>query len=80
MLVVDPDRNRVSLTAKKTLLDSMLPIISKSEDVKVGMVTHAVVYKTYEKYIMVEFFNNMRAVIPRRETGYVAEANYRYLS
>jgi rRNA biogenesis protein RRP5 len=69
VLVVDPDRNRVSLTAKKTLLDSTLPIISKSEDVKAGMVTHAVVFRTYEKHIVVEFYNKIKATIPHRETG-----------
>jgi hypothetical protein len=71
---VDPDRNRVSLTAKKTLLDSKLPIISNYEDVKAGMLTHAVVSRTYEKHIMVEFYNNIKATIPHRETGYVTRA------
>ena len=37
MLVVDPDRKRISLTAKKSLLDSSLPIFSKrSEERRVG--------------------------------------------
>jgi len=71
---VDPDRNRISLTAKKTLLDSSLPIISKLEDVKTGTVTHAVVSRTYEKHIVVEFYNNIKATIPHRETGYVTRA------
>ena len=71
---MDQDRNRVSLTAKKSLLDSTLPIVSKSEDVKVGMVTHAVVFRTYEKHIMVEFYNNIKAAIPHRETGWVPSA------
>jgi rRNA biogenesis protein RRP5 len=55
-------------------LDSTLPIISKAEDVKVGTVTHAVVSRTSEKHIVVEFYNNIKATIPHRETGYVTRA------
>jgi rRNA biogenesis protein RRP5 len=54
---------------KKTLLGSTLPVISNIEDAKPGVVTHAVVFRTYEKHIMVEFYNNMKATIPLRETG-----------
>ena len=71
ILVVDPDRKRIAFTAKKTLLDSSLPIISKVEDVKLGMVTHSVVYRTYDKHLVVEFYNNMRAAVPLKEIGYV---------
>ncbi|TFK36889.1 hypothetical protein BDQ12DRAFT_686041 [Crucibulum laeve] len=67
VLVVDPDRKRISLTAKKTLIDSTLPIISKLQDVSSGLVTHAVVFKVYEKHLLVEFYNNLKAVIPAKE-------------
>jgi len=70
VLVVDPDRKRIALTAKKTLVESELPIISKLEDAKVGMVTHAVVYKVLDKAILVEFFNNLRAQVPLKEARY----------
>lgn len=70
ILVVDSDRKRIALTAKKTLLNSSLPIISKLEDVKLGMVTHSVVYRTYDKHLVVEFYNNMRASVPLKEIGY----------
>ncbi|KAI0095104.1 nucleic acid-binding protein [Irpex rosettiformis] len=69
ILVVDPERKRVVLTAKKTLLESTLPIISKLEDAKVGLVTHAVVFKTSEKSLQVEFFNNLKAIVPIREAS-----------
>lgn len=65
--MVDPERKRVVLTAKKTLIDSSLPIVSKLEDVKVGLLTHAVVFKTSEKSLQVEFFNNLKAIVPIRE-------------
>lgn len=67
VLAVDPERKRVALTAKKTLLDSPLPILAKSEDVVPGVVTHGVVFKIYEKNLLVEFYNNMKAIIPSKE-------------
>jgi rRNA biogenesis protein RRP5 len=70
VLVVDLERKRISLTAKKTLLDSTLPILSKFEDVKVGLLAHAVVFKVFDKYLMVEFYNNLKAVIPAKEVRY----------
>lgn len=69
---MDAARNRVVLTAKKTLIDSTLPIISKIEDVKVGVVTHAVVFKVSEKSLQVEFFNNLKAIVPIKEARYVS--------
>ncbi|OCH94735.1 U3 snoRNP-associated protein Rrp5 [Obba rivulosa] len=75
VLVVDPVRKRVALTAKKTLLDSTLPIISKFEDAQVGLVTHAVVFKTSEKSLQVEFYNNIKAIVPAREASEAAVAS-----
>ncbi|KAJ7706378.1 hypothetical protein B0H17DRAFT_1192865 [Mycena rosella] len=67
VLVVDPERKRISLTAKKTLVESTLPVIAKLEDAKVGVVAHAVIFKVFEKHLMVEFFNNLKALVPARE-------------
>ncbi|KAI0706125.1 hypothetical protein BC835DRAFT_1260450 [Cytidiella melzeri] len=69
ILVVDAERKRVVLTAKKTLIESRLPIISKLEDAKIGLITHAVVFKISEKSLQVEFFNNMKAIVPIREAS-----------
>ena len=65
--MVDLDWKRVALTAKKTLIESDLPIIAFLEDAKMGTVTHAVVFKVLDKTILVEFFNNLRAQVPWRE-------------
>ncbi|KAJ6519637.1 hypothetical protein C8R45DRAFT_1204771 [Mycena sanguinolenta] len=67
VLAVDPERKRISLTAKKTLVESTLPVIATLEDAKVGTVVHAVIFKVFEKHLMVEFFNNLKAVVPARE-------------
>lgn len=67
VLVVDSERGRIALTAKKTLLESTLPILSKLEDVKAGLVVHAVVFKVFEKHLVVEFYNNVKALVPAKE-------------
>ncbi|THH02559.1 hypothetical protein EW026_g275 [Hermanssonia centrifuga] len=72
ILVVDPERKRVVLTAKKTLIESKLPIISNLEDAKEGLLTHAVVFKTSDKSLQVEFYNNLKAIIPIREASETA--------
>ncbi|KAI6031571.1 hypothetical protein BKA83DRAFT_4202404 [Pisolithus microcarpus] len=51
VLTVEPERNRVVLTAKRTLMDTAQPILTSYEDVKIGTVTHGVIFA-------VEFFNN----------------------
>ena len=70
MLIVDPERNRIVLTAKKTLLDTTFPILTSFSDAKVGLLTHAVVFRVTDKHLMVEFFNNVKAVVPAREARY----------
>lgn len=69
-LVVDAERRRVSLTAKKTLVESTLPVISAFEEATIGLVTHAVVFKVFEKYLLVEFYNNVKALVPMKEIRY----------
>ncbi|KAM5530726.1 hypothetical protein V8D89_015586 [Ganoderma adspersum] len=75
VLVVDPERKRISLTAKKTLVDSSLPIISQFSDAQVGVVTHAVVFKVSDKSLQVEFYNNLKAIVPAREASETAIAS-----
>ena len=70
VLTVDPERNRIVLTAKKTLLDTTFPILTAFSDAKVGLLTHAVIFRVTDKYLMVEFFNNVKAMVPAREARY----------
>ncbi|KAL5495001.1 RRP5 [Sanghuangporus weigelae] len=69
VLAVDPDRKRIMLTAKKTLVESDLSIISKIEDVEAGMFAHGVVCKVNEKSLLVEFYNHIRGVVPIKEVS-----------
>lgn len=73
VLVVDPERKRISLTAKKTLVESSLPIISQFSDAQVGVLTHAVVFKVSDKSLQVEFYNNLKAIVPAREARCVLQ-------
>lgn len=63
------------LTCKKTLVESTLPIVSSLEEAKVGVITHAVVFKTSEKSLQVEFYNNLKAIVPLREARSVRRAH-----
>ena len=67
VLVVEPNSNRVVLTAKKSLVESGRPILRCLSDARVGLVTDAVVNKISEKGLIVEFYNNLKAFIPRNE-------------
>jgi rRNA biogenesis protein RRP5 len=55
------------LTAKKTLVESDFPVITSFEEAKVGMLTHAVVYRIAERRLQIEFFNNVKGSVPAKE-------------
>ncbi|KIM88562.1 hypothetical protein PILCRDRAFT_813517 [Piloderma croceum F 1598] len=69
VLTVDSERKRIALTAKKTLIESSLPILSRFEDARVGLVTHAAVFKVIDKGLQIEFYNGLKAFIPAREAS-----------
>ncbi|KAF8633036.1 hypothetical protein AX15_001626 [Amanita polypyramis BW_CC] len=69
VLLVDPGRGRISLTAKRSLIGSTMPVLSKMDDVKTGIITHAVVFKVFPSKLMVEFYNNLKAIVPAKEMG-----------
>lgn len=69
VLAVDPERMRVELTAKKTLIESTLPVLTSIEEAKVGMITDAVVYRVVDKGLIVRFYNDLKAFVPSREAS-----------
>ncbi|KAI0830546.1 U3 snoRNP-associated protein Rrp5 [Trametes gibbosa] len=69
VLVVDAERKRIALTAKKTLVESTLPIVAQLSDAQIGIITHAVVFKATDKSLQVEFYNNVKATVPAREAN-----------
>ncbi|KAA1468077.1 nucleic acid-binding protein [Dentipellis sp. KUC8613] len=72
VLTVDPERKRIALTAKKTLVESDLPVIAKFEDAKVGLVTNAVIFRVDERRLQVEFFNNVKGSVSWKEASETA--------
>lgn len=69
ILAVEPSRKRILLTAKKSLVETDLQLITKLEDVEAGLLTHGVISRVLEKSLLVEFFNNIRAIVPMREVS-----------
>ena len=67
MLSVDTERSRVRLTLKKALLESDLPILSKFEDARVGMVVYGVVQRIEERYVLLEYYGHLRGLVPLNE-------------
>ena len=65
----DPMRNRIVLTLKRSLITSDLPLLAKLEDVRVGVVTNAVVLKQLPASMLVELGGTLRAVVPFAEAS-----------
>jgi rRNA biogenesis protein RRP5 len=71
---LEPARNRVVLTLKKSLVESELPAPKEFNDVKAGEITPAVVSKLLDKGCIVDLFGGLRAFVPQSEAaqGFVA--------
>lgn len=72
VLQVDPDRNRIVLTLKRTLVQSTLAVVGSIQDARVGIVTHGVVGRVLEgnigpSAILVDLFGHVRAYVPISE-------------
>ncbi|CAE6393843.1 unnamed protein product [Rhizoctonia solani] len=67
VLSVNPERSRILLTLKKSLLDSTLPILATFDDAKVGMVTPGVVQRIEERFVILEYYGGVRALVPLNE-------------
>jgi len=60
---LDPEKNRVVLTLKRSLVNSELPVLQTFEDAKEGMVLQAIVHTYLEKGVLVELFGGLRAFV-----------------
>ncbi|KAJ1301821.1 hypothetical protein OPQ81_009049 [Rhizoctonia solani] len=67
VLSVNPERSRILLTLKKSLLDSTLPILATFDDAKVGMVTPGVIQRIEERFVILEYYGGVRALVPLNE-------------
>ena len=64
---LEPARNRVVVTLKRTLVDSTFETPASFAEARAGMVTSAVVSKILEKGCLVDLFGGLRAFIPQSE-------------
>ena len=71
VLSVEPDRRRLLLTHKKTMVESDLPLITDYSDAKPGVSTHGFVTAIKDFGCLVTFYNNVKGLVPRTELGQV---------
>jgi rRNA biogenesis protein RRP5 len=80
VLSVDTEQNRISLTLKKSLVESELPIVAQFSDASVGLVTHGVVAKLLPKSVLVKYYGGVSSFVPLREATYVSLSTLRQCS
>ncbi len=66
---VDPSRNRIVLTLKKSLVKSDLPIVASMQDARVGVVTNATIFRVQQNSLIVSLFGGLKALVPGREVS-----------
>lgn len=66
---VDPSRNRIVLTCKKSLVKSDLPIVASMQDARVGVVTNATIFRVQTNSLIVSLFGGLKALVPGREVS-----------
>ncbi|CAH3149742.1 unnamed protein product, partial [Porites evermanni] len=69
VLSVEPDRRRLLLTHKKTMVESDLPFITDYSDAKPGVSTHGFITAIKDFGCLVTFYNNVKGLVPRTELG-----------
>ncbi len=69
VLEVQPEKRKILMTMKKTLIDSKYPIIGSLSDVSAGMKSHGVVTGIRDDGIFVTFYNNMSGLIGESQLG-----------
>jgi len=66
-LSVEADRKRVTLTRKKTLLESTLPVVASYAAARPGLVVHGFVVSIKSFGCIVRFYNDVKGLVPLRE-------------
>ncbi|WVQ96181.1 hypothetical protein IAU59_003284 [Kwoniella sp. CBS 9459] len=69
VFALEPARNRIVLTLKKTLVESEHVIPTCFDDVKVGQVTPGAIMKIMDKGCLVELFGGVKAFMPLSESS-----------
>ncbi|CAL8388333.1 unnamed protein product [Arctogadus glacialis] len=67
VLSVEADKRRVTLTRKKALLNSTLPVVSSYAAARPGLVAHGFVVSIKSFGCIVRFYNEVKGLVPLRE-------------
>ena len=68
---MDADKQRISLTLKKSLVGSKLPVAVDFAAVRKNMQLDGVVSKIMDKALLVDLFGGLRALVPIADAAYV---------
>lgn len=60
VLSCDPSKNRLTLTLKKSLVNTELPLITEMEQMKPGMEAEGFIVNIKDKGVLVAFYNNVK--------------------
>ncbi|KAK0155877.1 Protein RRP5 [Merluccius polli] len=67
VLSVEADRKRVTLTRKKAMLESTLPVVSSYREAKPGLVCHGFIVSIKNFGCIVRFYNEIKGLVPLAE-------------
>ncbi|CAL8332402.1 unnamed protein product [Merluccius merluccius] len=67
VLSVEADRKRVTLTRKKAMLESTLPVVSSYREAKPGLVCHGFIVSIKDFGCIVRFYNEIKGLVPLAE-------------
>lgn len=67
MLTVDLALKRITLTCKKSLLETPLPLMRTYSDARVGLVSHGFIICIKDFGCVVKFFGEVKGLVPTQE-------------
>ncbi|TRY56198.1 hypothetical protein DNTS_002546 [Danionella cerebrum] len=67
VLSVEPELKKLTLTRKKTLLESTLPIFKSYADARVGRISHGCIVCVKEFGCIVCFYGDVKGLVPKHE-------------
>lgn len=75
MLSVDPDKRKLYLTRKKSLVDSNLRLFLSYHDALPGRISHGYIVCIKDFGCIVRFYNDVKGLVPLRELSSEAIIN-----
>lgn len=75
MLSVDPDKRKLYLTRKKSLVDSTLRLFLSYNDALPGRISHGYIVCIKDFGCIVRFYNDVKGLVPLRELSSEAIIN-----